>query len=84
MKSYKELLNQIAAESSILRQLTEDESVQLKHTLIQMYKDDKFVYIEWLFYANLLILFLLSAKINKLLPGTRLHLLINSCLNSSI
>jgi len=29
-------------------------------SIIQMYKDDKFVYIEWLFYANLLILLVIS------------------------
>ena len=29
-------------------------------SIIQMYNDDKFVYIEWLFYANLLILLVIS------------------------
>lgn len=41
MKTYKELLNQVAQESNVLRQLTEEESLALKNALLCMYKDVK-------------------------------------------
>lgn len=41
MKTYKELLNQIALESNVLRQLTDEESIALKKALLCMYKDVK-------------------------------------------
>lgn len=41
MKTYKELLNQVAHESNVLRQLTDDESLSLKKALLSMYIDVK-------------------------------------------